>query len=321
MAVYLTSFAGTGTRADPFRPLGGDQPGAGSIDLRPDASVAAGFAVVYSPTDVAGLSADKIADGFQDTFGNQVRNRIQNRLGVDLTGVSRFDVLVATLLRKPNGWKEIVPNKRAFRYEIFLGGQLVWQEPWITGGATDDFNRANETPLASPWIIQTGSGSTLNLSSNGVVLAAEVGAGTSYYYNGAAVTADQYSSCVPTGNGFAQGGPFVRCGVTGYSGYGVDPAFNQLIKYVSASPTLLGGTLTPDIQVNDVLRVEAEGTTIRAFLNGVQMTGSPSTDSSLTTAGNGVGIYAGEVSQKLDTFDGNDLSPPAADTGLAWIRA
>lgn len=322
--LYLTPWRGSGTRADPFRADGADIPGSGSIDLRPDPTSVDGFALVYRPNDLASLAQNKIGDDIKATFGTAVRNRVANRLGVDLAGVSRFDVLAAKLLRQPpvNGWNALLPNRREMRYEIWLAGLLVWEEPWITGGATDDFNRANETPLAAPWSIQAGSGSTLNLSGNGVVLAAEVGSGTSYFYTGAAVTADQFSACKPIANGFAQGGPFVRCAVTGYSGYGLDPAFNQLLKYISGSPTLLGSSLTPDIQANDLLRVEAEGTTIRAFLNGVQMTGSPSTDSSLTTAGSGVGIYLGEASQKLDDWEGNDLTPPpSTDVSIAWIRA
>ena len=36
MPFYLSEYIGTGTKQDPFRPVGSDQPGASSIDIRPD---------------------------------------------------------------------------------------------------------------------------------------------------------------------------------------------------------------------------------------------------------------------------------------------
>ena len=38
MAFYLAPYIGAGTRDDPFRPRGSDQPGWSAIDLRPDPS-------------------------------------------------------------------------------------------------------------------------------------------------------------------------------------------------------------------------------------------------------------------------------------------
>jgi hypothetical protein len=65
--------------------------------------------------------------------------------------------------------------------------------------ASDNFNRANETPLAAPWTKQGNQ--NFNLVSNAV--RAAVTGDSYYYYSGAASSADQSLSGVNAGGSLA----------------------------------------------------------------------------------------------------------------------
>jgi len=311
MPFYLSEYVGSGTRANPFRVVGADQPGSSSIDLRPDPSLVGGgglnAALLHTQVAFADARARFLADDKLEGLTNPQRNFLQNRLGVDLSSPTLLRDIVAVLLSNPpvNGWKALKPGR--LRWEIWLGG-LLWEAPRAAGGATDDFNRADETPVAAPWTQQSGSGTTFNLASNALVLVSAANA--IYYYAGAASTADQYSECTNVGAGGKFAGPSVRVGSDGFSGYNLEAAFNQLSKFVSGSLTLIGSGLSPTILTGHVMRVEASGSSIHALYDGSEMTVSPVTDTSLTTAGNGVGVLMGETGAPMDNWSGGDLGGP-----------
>lgn len=193
--------------------------------------------------------------------------------------------------------------------------------------ATDNFNRADESPLQFPWTQEAGSGGDIILVSNAIRAAGS--SDKLYYYDGAVTVADQYSQAnivtKPTANDW---GPACRIGTNGFSGYiaaqyDSGSNFRGITKFVSGSFTVIasGGATSA---VGDTVGVEAEGTTIRTKKNGV--TDLTTTDSSLTGTGNGVGVFIYEPGGAIDDWEGGDLPPdvqalrPDADLATAnWV--
>lgn len=320
MPYYLAPYRGAGTREDPFRPRGSDQPGWMAIDLRPDPSRLDGgglnACILYLPGHDPSPFLTKLADHREDKAGPRTLERLRNRLDLPDLNEARFDILVARLLLRPrpNAWKRLHAQQNGL-YEIWLDDLLI-DLPVPTGMATDNFNRANETPLASPWT--NSDGANYNLSSNAVTGAGGDG-DRLWYRSGAASSADQYAQATqvagPTSDDW---GPAVRVGSNGTkSGYIHNVYVNEerLFKFVNGAFTIILSH-NVDAANGDVVRVEAEGSTIRAKINGSQVTGSPVTDTSLTTAGNGVGLYSWGSGGTLDDWEGGDLvtSTPKAGT-------
>jgi hypothetical protein len=173
--------------------------------------------------------------------------------------------------------------------------------------ASDTFTRANETPVASPWVQLAGSTGTINLSGNAIQLGT---AGDNfYYYSGPAWSAAQYSKAVmvtaPANDDF---GPAVRIGSNGFSGYyaagfEAGPVF---VKFVAGTGSGIG-SLTLNLVNGDTFGSEIVGSTLRCKLNGAEPTGSPVTDTELTTAGNGAGMEIFGSGGAIDNWEGGDF--------------
>lgn len=295
MNLCLSEYTGSGARNNPFRPKVAGH----SIDLRPDCSVRDGYALV-STEDSSGRSL-KLGEWFRDTFGMRVRNRIHDRLGVDVSGVGRFDVLAATLMLRPNGWNPLRPA--GDRFEIWLGG-LVWEFPLVQGGASDNFNRANETPLAAPWAT-TGYGDQLSLVSN----AAKSPSNSDHasLYTAAASGADQYSQCSLTTVTSGIGGPAVRAITTSGGNFyfieAVSSSASEFGKIVTGSYSDLGAGGA--VLANPV-RITAAGSTIRAYKNSTtELPSSPKTDTSIATGQPAIFLY--DTGGSADDWSGGDL--------------
>jgi hypothetical protein len=136
------------------------------------------------------------------------------------------------------------------------------------------------------------------------------GGDTFYYYSGAAASADQYSQLkVTTLGGSKEWGPAVRIktGAT-LEGYFLDtfPGSEGIYKYVAGASSLVQ-PVTYTCVVNDIVRIEVQGSTLRFKVNGVEVTGSPGTDGSITAAGGGPGVFLITSAVVVDDFDGGDL--------------
>ena len=183
--------------------------------------------------------------------------------------------------------------------------------------ASDDFNRANETPLAPPWV--KAFGADFNLVSNAVQ--GTTSANSLWYYNGSASSADQFSeatmaSAVP-GNDW---GPAVRVGGAGdqdcyffdqYNGAG-----GGLSKFVAGqfSTITTGGS---PIATGDSQRIEVEGSAIRGYVNGTQK--HSATDTSISGQGDGAGLFIYEAGGAIDNWSGGDLGGGSSVTGSAAL--
>lgn len=144
--------------------------------------------------------------------------------------------------------------------------------------ASDDFNRANETPLASPWATVPGGWSgQVNLSSN---LAQGNGTDAPQYYDGGISWPDDQwcEVVVPDVSGDYD------CSCVLRSGSGTGTVWSFWIGGAGGSVDQMGtGAFGSNIATRDptlalgngdyVMRLEAQGTTWKCYKNGVQVGG------------------------------------------------
>lgn len=333
MPFYLCEYVGDGTRAVPFRPaLFDEAAGCSAIDIRPDASRLDGgginAALVWCPLDLTGPKWIKLGLEKIENLSAARIQAIYTKLKIAARNAgTRIDDILADLLITPpaKGWNGLLPN-RGF-YEIWLGpktDKLLFKMATIGGGATDNFNRANETPLASPWgVSHGGAGGNCNLSSNAVT--ADSTTDKFIYYSGSVTSANQYAqwlyASAITNDDW---GPAVRIDNTAgdrhgywYSVYA--GGFDGLNKFVSNAFTHVEDWHQA-FGVGDTARIEASGSTISGYRNGVEVSGSPATDTSLTSAGLGAGAFVYQTGGSIDDFDGGDLGGGGGSPTLAQIE-
>ncbi len=194
---------------------------------------------------------------------------------------------------------------------------------WVTV-ATDNFNRANTVgPDLGPNWTNVFSGF---FAANGYQIVSNAAAPTTLgsdkmeYYSGASFANDQYSQAKMTVSGTSGGtgpGVMVRCGTNG-SGYRVtvDKAVANNIQIGrfddSSTFSTIGLLLTTTWVDGDVLRIEAQGNTIRAFQNGVQL-GADIIDAVLTTGTPGIGYSSTATAASLDDWEGGAQSGGLGD--------
>ena len=332
MPFYYSSYTGSGTRKDPFRPAGFDGHVWSALDLRDDPTVAAGFCFVYSPDTINDPAVTLVAQNYTDVPSQQIRNRIGQRLGVTIPNDTLGNIIGWLLTNPPAGrWAKLIPT--GANYEIWLGS-LIYTTPAPLQlkaepvDPTDNFNRANETPLASPWT-RAGTGTAFNLVSN--ALTKPTNPDDAYmYYSGAAATGDQFAQAKqvvkPTNNDW---GPAVRVqGASGsatFAGYFFDdydgPGGPQIGRHLNGSFTAITSWgVSGNSVAGDILRIEATGSTIKAFVNGTQYQSS-ATDSLVT--GGQPGIFWYEPSGTLDDWSGGDLTTAksSSDTNSTTTEA
>jgi hypothetical protein len=332
MPLYLSPYIGLGTKVNPFRPVGLDTLGSSAIDIRIDATRAdgngIGFALLWLPTGSTNPQGSiKIADDYGDQLTSQQRTRLNNRTGLDFGSDTSIQDAIETIMFREDflTWKRLRPARGI--YEVWLGssiGKRKWINlPAIAGGSiSDNFNRANETPISSPWTQLAGSGSTINLASNAMTHAS-VGDTFYYYSNGAGWNADQTSEFnYATLFTDSDWGPAVRIGSNGFSGYWYNRfnagAFQGPVKMVSGSFTQIANSYSA-ASTGNTYRISVVGSTIRCYNAGVEDAASPATDSSLTTAGNGAGVFIYNTGGSVDNFLATGEITSGGST-VNWIR-
>lgn len=102
----------------------------------------------------------------------------------------------------------------------------------------------------------------------------------------------------------------VSSGGNGYSAFWSTDAGLVLRKTVSGTETDLGSTSAP--AVNDVIRIEANGTSIVVKKNGTAVI--TVTDSSLTSGAAGICEYGGSTVTRLDTWEAGNLASTVTKT-------
>jgi hypothetical protein len=183
--------------------------------------------------------------------------------------------------------------------------------------ATDDFNRANGG-LGTNW---TDAVAGLRIQSNAVDVNTPTDTQTFAYWNGGTFDDDQWAEVdvTPGGGGDGSSGPAVRMDANGNCYLAVCDEFagnrHELYRVSDNGTTF---TQLASIATNTgtglrLLRVEATGTTISVFADGIEVISV--TNSVLTTGRPGISIYrgSGNPSAVLDNFSAGDWIPPASN--------
>ena len=194
--------------------------------------------------------------------------------------------------------------------------------------ATDDFNRADDTTLGPNWSVV---GNAFGIASNKANFQdGAAGTGTQeglVRWIADAVGDDQYAQAIVSGFGFlGMLGPAVRVsGVWGsvnanaYFYFGRNsPDSGGISKFVNNVETQIATGLSGFVNA-DLLRIEAEGTTIRAYKNGVQH-GIDITDASIASGSFGLYAYTDcPPTGTYEDFEGGELGG-AGTFNAAWAR-
>lgn len=184
--------------------------------------------------------------------------------------------------------------------------------------ARDDFNRANESPLAAPWAQAIGDGGAMKLASNSVTQVTIDSNNDGAIYTGMAWPDDQWSAAKLTTTS-AVG---VRQGPCLHVRYALAANTNYRLSLDHAASTncnisrFLAGVRTT---VLDFTQAWADGDTwmlgvdgpaaaarLRVFLNGVLIQ-SVTDNSSLASGYTGIGISDSSVTATIDDWSGGDF--------------
>jgi hypothetical protein len=176
---------------------------------------------------------------------------------------------------------------------------------------TDDFNRANQSPLAGNWTIVQQGVANFALTSNAIVLAAGTGSATDVYarYNPWASSDDQYSQADTTSGGAGAGagaGVVVRMATSGaITMYRlvVDNAGNYVLtrRIADAGTLLRTGTLT--YAAGTKLGLSIIGATLKIWYGGVQVGADIVDGSPLASGQPGIGYSSDTTTITLDNWD------------------
>lgn len=186
--------------------------------------------------------------------------------------------------------------------------------------ATDNFNRADAANLGANW---TATANNMQIVSNTARVLTD-GVPNFVYYSGAAFNGDHSSQAVYTDDGEGTMSLTVRCQSNGdlYAFYIHSLSGNRrkaIYKYISGSFTQLGDDLDAAAATSGhTFRFEVQGTTLRAYDNGVQI-GTDRTDSALS--GGAPGIGGEQTGDNWDDWEGVDLGGSAISAKIIIQKA
>jgi hypothetical protein len=198
---------------------------------------------------------------------------------------------------------------------------------------TDDFNRTNSTGLGANWTT-SATCSAFNVSSNQAV--SQAASQDQSVYTGASWTGgnDQYAEAAIITKASGKDASIIARGATGgQTGYFFEINQNDaavalgssmscaIYRVVGSAFTLLGSASSFVVSSNDVIRIEAQGTSITAKLNGTIKFG-PTTDSGI--ASGNPAINAGNTpalgSIVFDNFAAGDFTVVNTNTDAPLLR-
>lgn len=314
--LYLAPYIGSGTRADPFRPnvpLGTKY---AALSLRPSTNQVDGRCLLWIPGETRVLTQlDQIADGDKsEILTAAARASLGSRLSRTIDTGSLEQVIGDLMFKAGNPWTHVVPNARGLK-EVWIGGRL-WAtkqvDPPINGelvDPTDNFNRANETPIAGNWTTGFSGWASARLLSN-TFAGPAADADSAAYYNAFTPQADQFCEVeVGAGNGGdGDGGPCVRMDTASMSCYMlitrngnwqlylVNPTFTVVQAFTESGA---------DPAIGDKVLLSIAGSSLRSYVRGGQLAESPTTDATISAARR-IGIGAFPAAQRYDNWRGGD---------------
>lgn len=315
---YLSQYAGDGvTPGQEFRPAGVLPAGWTSIDLRPDPTSAAGWCLLTLPERADSSERHYLGESADVVPSVPGLSGLEQRLGITLTpGRILRDTIAEILLNGTEDgtrWRSLRPG-RDRRLVIHLGGEELWSQPVVAGGATytEDFNTSDGVGLG-PDLTWSLGGATWEIATN---RARHDTLGVAAY---ARADHDAASS-----NVFAQATLATLTNVVSGTQCGVCCRFSAtettnylwmrtytgtvhtatLRKTVAGTRTDIASAVTVAFSAGEILRLEADGSSISGFLDGFTI--SDATDTSIASGTRG-GLY-GYVNQSGDVIEFDDYS-------------
>jgi len=168
---------------------------------------------------------------------------------------------------------------------------------------SDNFNRADSIPAGGNWS-RTGYCET-SIYNNTLRSSSSYGF---MYWNADIPQANHWAECKAVNASYRNCGPAVRITVdSSRNGYGYNVSTKVLFKYVNNTYTALQTISSDTPNSTSVYRLEATGTTLRVYKDGVQI-GTNTTDSSHSTGRAGVFIAAATNPQVDDWAADNGAS-------------
>jgi hypothetical protein len=280
---------GSGTQEDPFRPEGIDiYPVWSSIDLRDDPTVVTGDCMVQVHQTAKGLKVPP--------------NDLPDKAAI------------MQVLHNRNYLAKVKPSLSRGVKEIWLG-ELIYEEK-VPGprqfsdlDPSDNFTRANENPIGGNWT-NPGVNHAFQILSN-LLTGAGTNNGSAIFWNANVPSNDQFSEITVNtlGSNTDWGASCRMQNIAAKTLYtaGAYSGSRDIWKMVNDTFTSLAGTSAPSISVGDVVRVEAEGSTIRHKVNGALY--GTATDTSITS-GNWA-IFQVAVDSKFSLWTGGNISVAA----------
>ena len=181
---------------------------------------------------------------------------------------------------------------------IFL--LILFASPVLAGTYTDNFNRANETPLAGNWTCQPAAG--VNLSTNHLTGATDI-AWQGAFWNANSFNNDQWSQGT-VGTIYHLQGVTVRASASTNSFYmfgSYSSTHYRLYKVTAGTAVQLGSDYGAPV-ANDVIKLSVTGTVLTPYINGTPQ----STVSDATFASGSAGVMLFDTSANLDDWSGGD---------------
>lgn len=291
MHYYLSTWVGTGTTEDPFRPaVAAEGVDWWVIDLRPDASRVEGRCLVACAARPASETAARyLGEDPAARLSNAILNRLGNDLSLSLAAADVTRVAVELLVdhAREDGtrWRPLRALTRGPNaWELRLGG-LLWLVPRVAGGAsfTETFTAAdgalNTTDTDLSWSVTTGTGLVVadNKASINTVTStrrrgrAEVSADTVDHYCEAQVTVPNlnYNDAAVCGRWAAAVNDTQYAATLLYDAGGHK---QHLRKYVTGTETALTArtAYTPGT-FPKLLRLKCDGSTISWLIDGLEV--------------------------------------------------
>ncbi len=185
-----------------------------------------------------------------------------------------------------------------------LSGSIIFPGPPVAGtgkvSISDNFDRANANPIGAPWVTVTGA-NPLQISSN-TCKGTVSGQHSIAYYN-TALSANQFAQAKVTGTDTYV---LVRVSSSANTWYAACYAATNILrvkKCVNGTITTIGADYSVTITSGtSVIRIEANGTTLTPYVDGVAL--ATRTDSATATGYAGGDVWS---NGNLDNWSAGDL--------------
>lgn len=191
--------------------------------------------------------------------------------------------------------------------------------------ATDDFNRTDETPLAGNWTQSGSSGNDVVLAGNAINFSAGA-SDCAAWWDADAFGANHYSQIAiatyPSSS--FKHGVSVRHQSGAFTLYyfGAWTGVYEIGRFDAGSATVITtGLGTP--AAGDVMKLEVNGTTLTAYVDGVSVGTGSTTDGGSAITGGAAGLvgYGSALAATLDNWEGGDVGGAAPTFIKAIINA